>query len=81
ALSRVKPLSLQLNVMRGAAGEPKRYVRADAGADVFLLARTGSLARLETLNDPKSALRCYRLSAQEPLLNQVIAVVCQLFKQ
>ncbi|NYY80750.1 hypothetical protein DMH27_22375 [Raoultella planticola] len=66
--------------MRGAAGEPKRYVRADAGADV-LLARTGSLARLETLNDPKSALRCYRLSAQEPLLNQVIAVVCQLFKQ
>lgn len=48
---------------------------------MFLLARTGSLARLETLNDPKSALRCYRLSAQEPLLNQVIAVVCQLFKQ
>lgn len=47
----------------------------------FLLARTGSLARLETLNDPKSALRCYRRSVQEPLLNQVIAVVCQLFKQ
>ncbi|HAT1644914.1 TPA: DNA-binding transcriptional regulator [Raoultella planticola] len=50
-----------------------------------LLARTWSLARLDDAQLPEErieiTLHYNRLSAQEPLLNQVIEVVCQSFKQ
>ena len=50
-----------------------------------LLAQTWSLARLDYAQLPEErieiALHYNRQSAQEPLLNQVIEVVCQSFKQ
>jgi DNA-binding transcriptional LysR family regulator len=51
----------------------------------FLCWRTWSLARLDYAQLPEErieiALHYNRQSAQEPLLNQVIEVVCQSFKQ
>ena len=50
-----------------------------------LLARTWSLARLDYAQLPEQrieiSLHYNRISAQEPLLNQVIEVVRQSFKQ